>query len=106
MTVGDAYADHPFADANWTVMRHRCGDKCFALIFARGGHIWVNLKQTPEDCFVLRELHPAVLPAYHMNKRHWVSVVLDGSMEDAALLPLIRKSYALTARKPRPAKNV
>ena len=40
-----------------------------------------------------------------MNKRHWVSLVLDGSMTDDAILPLIRKSYDLTAKKLRRAKN-
>ena len=105
MSVGDAYEDYPFDDANWTVMRHSTGDKCFALIFEREGRIWMNLKETPEDCFVLRELYPAVLPAYHMNKRHWISVVLDGSIPEAELMPLIQKSYDLTARKLRRAKN-
>ena len=97
----DAYEDYPVDDANWTIMRHRRGD----MIFERAGHIWLNLKETPEDCFILRELYPAVLPAYHMNKRHWVSVVLDGSMTDEEILPLIRKSYDLTAKKLRRAKN-
>ena len=103
--LDDAYEDYPFDDANWTVMRHRLGDRCFAMIFEREGHVWMNLNQTPEDCFILRELYTAVLPAYHMNKRHWVSLVLDGSMTDDAILPLIRKSYDLTAKKLRRAKN-
>ena len=103
--LDDAYEDYPFDDANWTIMRHRRGGKIFAMIFEREGHIWLNLKETPEDCFILRELHAAVLPAYHMNKRHWVSVVLDGSMTDEEILPLIRKSYDLTAKKLRRAKN-
>lgn len=103
--LDDAYEDYPFDDANWTIMRHRRGGKIFAMIFEREGHIWLNLKETPEDCFILRELYPTVLPAYHMNKRHWVSVVLDGSMTDEEILPLIRKSYDLTAKKLRRAKN-
>ncbi len=45
----DAYEDYPFDDANWTIMRHRRGDKIFAMIFERAGHIWLNLKETPED---------------------------------------------------------
>ena len=105
LACGDAYEDYPFDDANWTVMRHRVGDKCFALIVAHEGQIWMNLKETPEDCFVLCELYAAVRPAYHMNKRHWVSVVLDGSIPDAQLLPLVQKSYDLTERKMRRAKN-
>ena len=101
--LDDAYENYPFDDANWTVMRHRLGDRCFAMIFEREGHVWMNLKQTPEDCFILRELYTAVLPAYHMNKRHWVSLVLDGSMTADQIFDLIAESYRLTA--PRAAKS-
>ena len=41
----------------------------------------------------------AVVPAYHMNKRHWISVILDGSMEEAEICRLIQESYDLTAPK-------
>ena len=43
-----------------------------------------------------RAAYPAVLPGYHMNKRHWISVILDGSMDDNEILPLIEDSYELT----------
>ena len=97
--LDDAYEDYPFDDANWTVMRHRLGDRCFAMIFEREGHVWMNLKQTPEDCFILRELYTAVLPAYHMNKRHWVSLVLDGSMTDEEADAVVAKVLKALAEK-------
>lgn len=105
MEFDNVYEDYPFDDGNWTVMRHAVGQKAFALIFEREGKIWINVKQTPEDCFILRELYTAVLPAYHMNKRHWVSIVLDGSMKKREIVALLKKSYDLTAPRLRRAKN-
>ena len=40
-------------------------------------------------------------PGYHMNKQHWITVILDGSMTDEEVLPLIADSWALTAPKGR-----
>ena len=104
MAFENVYEDYPF-DENWTVMRHSVGNKAFALIYEREGKIWVNVKQPPEDCFILRELYPSVLPAYHMNKRHWVSIVLDGSMKKREIVPLLKNSYDLTAPRLRRAKR-
>ena len=41
----------------------------------------------------------SVVPAYHMNKRHWVSIILDGTMEDEEIIRLIEESYDLTGKK-------
>ena len=47
---------------------------------------------------------PAVVPAYHMNKQHWISVILDGSMTEEEVFRLICDSHALTAPRPRVKK--
>lgn len=96
-----AYEDHPFEDTNWTLMRHRQNRKTFAAVFAREGRIWINVKALPMAGDLWRRLYPAVVPGYHMNKNHWVSIILDGSMEDADILRLIEDSFRLTAPKPR-----
>ena len=93
------YEDYPFDDDNWTLMRHKENSRTFALIFEREGKIWVNLKVLPENGFIMRELYPSVLPAYHMNKRNWVSVILDGSIPDETVKGFIGESYRLTAKK-------
>lgn len=92
-----AFEDYPFDDPNWTVMRHGSNYKSFAFIFERDGKIWINLKVQPLNGDFWKSVYPAVRPAYHMNKRHWISVVLDGSMSDAEILPLIEDSFQLTA---------
>lgn len=58
----------------------------------------LNLKCDPERALELREQYPAVQPGYHMNKRHWNTVELDGTIPDDELLELIDHSYELVAR--------
>lgn len=81
------------------------GDKLFALLFSgRGdGHATVNLKCDPELALELRAQFPAVTPGYHMNKRHWNSVLLDGTVPDDEVLEMLRHSYVLVARSLRRA---
>ena len=97
LRYADAYEDYPFDDPNWTVLRRRTNRRAFAFIFERNGKIWINLKAEPLKADFWRDAYPCVLPAYHMNKRHWISVVLDGSMSDDEILSLIDDSFQLTA---------
>ena len=99
MALTSVYEDYPFDDKNWTAMRHRENRKIFALIFERQGRIWLNLKAQPQWGEVWRQAFSSVQPAYHMNKRHWISVILDGSMKEADVLRLISDSFELTAPK-------
>lgn len=100
LTHAESYQDFPFkTNLNYCAIRHRKNKKIFALIFEREGHIWVNLKTDPMLGGFLRESYPAVVPAFHMNKEHWISVILDGSLADAELLSFIKNSYDLTKPK-------
>lgn len=94
----NVYADQPFDDLNWTVVRHRENKKIFAFIFERQGHIWVNLKGLPAELDFFRRVYSSVLPAYHMNKEHWNSVVLDGSVPDGEISRMLEESYFLTQK--------
>jgi len=96
-----AYEDYPFDDHNWTVMRHQGNKKIFAAIFQRKGRIWINVKAEPLAGDFWRRTYPAVVPAYHMNKTHWISIILDGTMSDREILRLIQDSFTLTAPKQR-----
>jgi predicted DNA-binding protein (MmcQ/YjbR family) len=57
--------------------------------------ISINLKVDPEKGAELRERHPAIQPGYHMNKKHWITISMDGSLPDKILNALIDDSYAL-----------
>ena len=59
----------------------------------------INLKCTPELAMELREHHAAVLPGYHMNKKMWNTIVLDGSVPRKYLLAWIDLSYDLVVAK-------
>jgi len=58
----------------------------------------MNLKCDPQQALGLRELFPAVVPGYHMNKRHWNSVILDGSIPEVEIRWMIDHSYALVVK--------
>jgi len=55
----------------------------------------VNLKVDPEIGAELREKYSSVLPGYHMNKKHWITVMMDGSVADKLLCQWIDNSYTL-----------
>lgn len=57
----------------------------------------INLKCDPENGVQLREQYASVLPGYHMNKRHWITVLMDGSMPDKLIKNWIDHSYELVA---------
>ncbi|WP_276374375.1 MmcQ/YjbR family DNA-binding protein [Chryseolinea sp. H1M3-3] len=57
----------------------------------------INLKVDPEIGVELREKYPAVQPGYHMNKKHWITVIMDGSIPDKLLRQWIDHSYDLVA---------
>ena len=59
----------------------------------------MNLKCNPEKAIELRERHPAVIPGYHMNKKHWNTVIVDGSVSDDLIYKWIDDSYELIVRK-------
>jgi predicted DNA-binding protein (MmcQ/YjbR family) len=69
--------------------------KIFALSPLRSCPLNVSLKCEPELAEQLRAAHPAVVPGYHLNKRHWNTVTLDGSVSDAMIRDMVEDSYDL-----------
>lgn len=55
----------------------------------------MNLKCDPDQALMLREIFTAVLPGYHMNKKHWNTICLDASIPNAELKSMIDHSYSL-----------
>lgn len=58
----------------------------------------INLKCEPEKAIELRETHEGVNPGYHMNKKHWNTVEMDGSLSDQFVIKLIDHSYDLVVK--------
>lgn len=85
----------PFGD---DTLVFKVADKIFALaditLFES-----INLKCDPEQAILLREQYPAVQPGYHMNKKHWNTILMDGAIPDRLLQQWIDDSYHLVIEK-------
>ncbi len=72
--------------------------KMFALLIKKQNKQLLNLKCDPAHAIELRDIFAEVIPAYHMNKRHWNSVVLDGDLPNGEIERLIDHSYGLVVK--------
>jgi predicted DNA-binding protein (MmcQ/YjbR family) len=73
--------------------------KMFALSQLDASSLRVSLKCEPQIAEALRVAHAAVLPGYHLNKRHWNTVIIDGSLPDETVRDMIEDSYDLVVSK-------
>ena len=96
------YEDYPFRDTNWTLMRHKSNRKVFAWIYEKDEHIWINVKCNSELRDFWRSVFKSVVPGYHMNKEHWNSIILDGTVPEKDIQIMIGDSYELTKGKKKP----
>lgn len=87
-----AVAERPFGPET---LVYKVGGKMFALVAEGADPLWINLKCDPDEALFLRDIYPAVTPGYHMNKRHWNTVVLDGVVPEAELWRMVDDSYRL-----------
>lgn len=72
--------------------------KLFLLMNLNNSPSAINLKCDPEHALELREQYESVKPGYHMNKKHWNTVVIDGSVSAPLILEWIDHSYELVAK--------
>lgn len=80
--------------------------KIFALVSTTESPVPLSLKVDPGYGDVLRATYPAIQPGYHLNKRHWITLILDGSLAPALVQELIDESYRLVVRGlPRAARE-
>ena len=99
LTFENVFEDYPFHDDNWCVMRHKQNKKVFAWIFNKDGYVWVNVKCDVEWRDFWRNTFESVVPAYHLNKMHWNSIILDGTIPVEDIKRMIDESYDLTRGK-------
>lgn len=97
--------DYPFHDSNWALMRHRDNKKTYAFIFEHQNNIWINVKCDPEWREFWRSAFQSIVPAYHMNKQHWNSIILDGTIPQMDIERMIAESYELTKSKSKKIKK-
>ena len=69
--------------------------KIFLLASLEAIPLQINLKCDPEKAVELREEYDSVQPGYHMNKKHWNTIIIDGTIPERKLLELIEDSFSL-----------
>ncbi|SON48495.1 MmcQ/YjbR family DNA-binding protein [Vibrio tapetis] len=74
-------------------------DKMFALIAFHKEKLCITLKATPADVEVLTEQFDAIIPGYHMNKKHWITVTVEGDVSEGMIQDLVDGSYKLVVSK-------
>lgn len=95
------YLDYPFGEgvAVYKVERNEGvrqeGDKMFALIEEKSSPVRLSLKCDPGLAQLLRDKYETVLPGYHLNKKHWNTIICSGQLPEDELRDLVRHSYEL-----------
>jgi predicted DNA-binding protein (MmcQ/YjbR family) len=91
LSLKGAEEGFPFGEDTLVV---KAGGRIFAL-FNLDGPPTINLKCDPDKALELREIYPSIIPGYHMNKKHWNTILLDGSLPNPLILSMISHSYDL-----------
>ena len=100
--LADAREEFPFRP---DLAVFKVGEKMFALSALSEQPLRVSVKCDPELGAQLRATYPSIVPAYHLNKRHWLTITIDNSVPDALVTDLIKGSYELVAGAHTPAST-
>lgn len=92
LSMPRAKLDYPFGE---DVAVYKVNDKMFALIAEKKDPLQLSLKCDPQLAEVLRQKYESVLPGYHLNKKHWNTIILSGQLNDQELKDLIVHSHTL-----------
>lgn len=94
------YQEAPFHDPNWQLVRVKGSRKAFLWTYEKDGHINLNVKTDPEWRDFWRNTYASVIPGYHLNKEHWNTIILDGTIPDTDIKRMIAESYDLVTDSP------
>ena len=96
MSLGEVEQTQPFGPDN---IVYKINNKMFLLIATDESPLKFNVKCNPELALELREQYSSVLPGYHMNKKHWNTIVIDGNIPTIKLKEFIQHSFELVRGK-------
>lgn len=100
LNMPSARLDYPFGEGVAVYKVGAADDaKMFALVKEGSDPVQISLKCDPQLARTLRERYESVMPGYHLNKKHWNTLVLSGQLEWEEIQDLIRHSYQLVAEK-------
>lgn len=92
LSMPNSVREYPFGEE---VAVYKVNDKMFALIAEGSQPVRISLKCDPQLSEVLREKYETVMPGYHLNKKHWNTIVLTGQLPWEEIQGFIRHSYNL-----------
>ena len=92
LAMPGAAEEFPFGDE---VSVFKVGGKMFALSALDGAPLEISVKCDPDLAVQLRAAHQAIRPGYHLNKRHWNTITLDGSLPGQMVTDMVTDSYDL-----------
>src|SRR5665213_3577285 len=98
LTLKNVEESFPFGE---DTLVFKTNNKIFLLVSLSSSPLQFNVKCDPEKAVELREQYSCILPGYHMNKKHWNTIIIDGSLNNSQLKDFIKNSYLLVAPKSR-----
>lgn len=100
LSFPNTWLDYPFGEGTsvYKIGHKETGEgKLFAIIQDGSKPLRVSLKCDPQLAQTLREKYETVLPGYHLNKKHWNTIICSGQLTDDEIKDLVRLSYRLVA---------
>ena len=88
------------------VLVHKVMGKMFTILPEDEEELSISLKCDPDEALALRDMYTAVQPGYHLNKKHWNTVTIDGSIPNDEIWQMIDNSYDLVVKKTSKKRNV
>jgi predicted DNA-binding protein (MmcQ/YjbR family) len=101
LALPQATETFPFDEDN-SVFKTSGNNRIFAISHLGGVPLTISLKCDPEDSIALRSEFPDIVPGYHLNKKHWITVTVGGGVPDDLVQDLVRGSHDLV--RPRVPK--
>ena len=99
LTLENTYKDCPFSDDFESVtMKHCKNKKWFALLMNVNNKLYLNVKTDPNYSDILRNAYDYIIPAYHMNKEHWNTIIIDEKVDEDLVKELIEQNMVLCNR--------
>lgn len=94
------YREAPFHDQNWQLVRVTDNKKVFLWTYERDGYLNLNVKVDPEWRDFFRNAYESVIPGYHLNKEHWNTIIINGTIPDGEIKKMIEESYRIITDSP------
>ena len=101
LSLKDVDESFPFGE---DTLVFKTNNKIFLLVSLSSVPLQFNVKCDPDYAIELREQYSCVLPGFHMNKKHWNTIIIDGTLSGAQLKQFINDSHKLVAPKSRKKK--